>query len=384
VSTWRSLSLLVVFFACHADSTLPPAENAINVARSTLARPAWSDATLTKASPGNGLCGTLDAALGIAAVRLAELQLGAKKVATREVQLALRSAGSPYVWPRMWTGTSSDLDQIRNELPQTKTLWSERCGIGEAKSADGSRAAIVILHANAKATLEPIARTAAIGEAIPVAAEVAFPAKSAKVYVLPPEGAPQALPTSFNGKRVAATFRATSPGAFTIQVVAEGEGGPAPILEAIVFAGVAPSDEIAFPTKGARAGTTALDGLPEDQLYSLVNASRQAARLPALVRARDLEAVARAHSEAMVREQNLAHILNGKSPEERVRAAGIQLKALGENVAFSNSVEDAHDNLMASPSHRGNIVAPMFREVGIAVVTDQNNHVWVTEVFGAR
>ncbi len=54
----------------------------------------------------------------------------------------------------------------------------------------------------------------------------------------------------------------------------------------------------------------------------------------------------------------------------------------GENVGYAASVRELHSLLMASPTHRANILSPTFRHVGIGVV-QQDSMVWVTETFFA-
>ena len=54
----------------------------------------------------------------------------------------------------------------------------------------------------------------------------------------------------------------------------------------------------------------------------------------------------------------------------------------GENVGYAAGVRELHSLLMASPTHRANILSPTFRHVGIGVV-QQGSMVWVTETFFA-
>ena len=68
-----------------------------------------------------------------------------------------------------------------------------------------------------------------------------------------------------------------------------------------------------------------------------------------------------------------AHFFGHQSPttgrvEDRVRRAGISVIKLGENVSQGDSVEAAYAALMASPSHRANMLEAAFTNVGIGLV----------------
>jgi hypothetical protein len=366
----------MVFGACGGEARLPP------VLENSAPKPganepgAWEPSTKTLPSPGPSSCGHSDHGLQAAARKLAVLRLDSPKLGTRETQWALRSSGSPYVWPRMWVGVSSDLETIRREQPQSRGTWDERCGIGEATSQDGKLSVVIVLHAIAKATLRPMPASVAVGEQVSFEADIAFPAKAARVVLLGPSGPPRTVPSTFDGKHVVARFPAATRGGFVAQLVVDTESGPAPVLESAFFADVAPSTEAFLGPKVVAPTAAAVD--PEAELLALIASARTSG---VLKRSPALDAVARAHTEVMLRDKNLAHVVGGKGPDDRVRAAGIQARVIGENVAFAGTVRDAHENLMASPSHRGNIVSEKFTEIGLAVLTDEANHVWVTEVF---
>jgi Cysteine-rich secretory protein family len=84
----------------------------------------------------------------------------------------------------------------------------------------------------------------------------------------------------------------------------------------------------------------------------------------------------------------------GSRPEQRIQGAGYGATRTGENVWFiwgdgvalnTAAVDALHGMLMQSPGHHANIVAPEFRDVGIALQSgDYQGHpaVFVTEDFG--
>ncbi len=82
-----------------------------------------------------------------------------------------------------------------------------------------------------------------------------------------------------------------------------------------------------------------------------------------------LVSVARAHSTDMWQRQYFAHTdPDGKSPFDRMTAAGVIFTTAGENLALAQTVERAHEGLMNSPGHRRNILDPAFGRIGIGVI----------------
>jgi uncharacterized protein YkwD len=55
--------------------------------------------------------------------------------------------------------------------------------------------------------------------------------------------------------------------------------------------------------------------------------------------------------------------------------------ALAENVGVGDTLGKVHNALMASSSHRKNILSSRFRTVGVGVVRS-GGRVWVTQLFG--
>ncbi len=107
----------------------------------------------------------------------------------------------------------------------------------------------------------------------------------------------------------------------------------------------------------------------EAEMLQLVNNERIKHGLQPLQADPELVPVARAHSQDMFAKGYFAHDTpEGKDPFDRMRAAGIQFKAAGENLALAQTVKIAHVNLMNSPGHRANILNPSFGRVGIGIL----------------
>jgi len=124
-------------------------------------------------------------------------------------------------------------------------------------------------------------------------------------------------------------------------------------------------------------------------MFNLINSDRASYSLPALIHDTDLQEVAAAHSEDMyIREFFNHENPDGDSVTQRCNDAGIEWSILGENIAFVNlngndSVDPvvmAEDSLMGSPSHRDNILSPLFTHVGVGIATDGEKY-YFTQVF---
>ena len=128
----------------------------------------------------------------------------------------------------------------------------------------------------------------------------------------------------------------------------------------------------------------------EKRAFELTNANRVANGLPPLVWAAELCAMARAHSENMVRRGFFSHEApDGSRMTDRARAAGIvHFKALGENIAYNQGFEDpggfAVDHWMLSPGHRANILNREFQQSAIGVFVDKDGTVYLTQEFILR
>ena len=107
----------------------------------------------------------------------------------------------------------------------------------------------------------------------------------------------------------------------------------------------------------------------EEEMLALVNRERAEQGLGPLTMDPELQAVARAHADDMLRRGYFAHLSpEGATPFDRIRAAGITFRQAGENLAFAPNVSVAHRGLMNSPGHRANILQPGFGRAGIGVL----------------
>jgi uncharacterized protein YkwD len=117
-------------------------------------------------------------------------------------------------------------------------------------------------------------------------------------------------------------------------------------------------------------------------VLNLLNETRTAEGLAPLMPHETLQRIACAYGQELFARGTLSHVSpDGKTPRDRVVDAGIQVRVVGENLAYADDVAEAHNALMASAPHRSNILYPGYRLVGIAVLDGGSDGVIVVEDF---
>lgn len=104
------------------------------------------------------------------------------------------------------------------------------------------------------------------------------------------------------------------------------------------------------------------------------NASRDAAGVPPLRRASDLDDVAAKHAAVMASLDRLFH-----NPALTEQVSSWQI--VGENVGVGPDLPSLHRAFLASPTHRANVLRPAFTEVGFGAAVSKGGELWVVEVF---
>lgn len=117
----------------------------------------------------------------------------------------------------------------------------------------------------------------------------------------------------------------------------------------------------------------------EEQVLALVNRERANRKLPECESSQRLALSSRSYSRTMARSGRLSHVL--PRPDE-------DLPDYTENISLSTSVHAAHANLMASPSHRRNIIDADVRFCGVGVAAvdkgDSGTLLYITQRFSRR
>lgn len=126
----------------------------------------------------------------------------------------------------------------------------------------------------------------------------------------------------------------------------------------------------------------------EWQTAALVNMERRINKLYDLAWDDRLFAAARAHSDDMATQDYFSHTsLDGRTPGDRITAAGYPWNACGENIAAGYSTpEAAMQAWMNSPGHRANILSSTFCDIGVGYAyapPTTYQHYW-TQDFGRK
>ena len=283
------------------------------------------------------------------------------------------------VWPRAWLVDGVEQEgsvarRMNRWLAKSPAAGVRRCGLARGATADGEPV-VAAVTVDAVADLIPLPRQTRAPQWLTIEAVMHQPADAAKVVLLGPKGRPRRALTSLSSGRVRARFNLDQPGRWLIQVMASLDGGPRPVLEAVVFAGARPP--AALPTT-----KDAADMRPTpDRLLAMLNRARAKERLAPLRRDPGLDRVARAHARAMMATDRVAHDAGDGTPAQRVRAARLPALRVGENVASAPTVRRVHQALWNSPSHRANMLDSTFDRVGVALVTDKGDKLWAVQLF---
>jgi hypothetical protein len=125
---------------------------------------------------------------------------------------------------------------------------------------------------------------------------------------------------------------------------------------------------------GQLSGATAAGDAYASSFVAKANAERGNRGLKPYVVKADLAAVAARHSARMAKANSLYH-----NPNLGSEVSGWQV--VGENVGNGGTVDSIHQALMDSPTHRANILARDYIEIGVGTVKDSRGVIWVTQVF---
>ena len=129
---------------------------------------------------------------------------------------------------------------------------------------------------------------------------------------------------------------------------------------------------------------TSVDEVEYESFQLANSASRDNGIQPLLALDDQVQAVARAHSEAM-RDQNFfGHNGPDGGIAARLRAAGVSFSAAGENLAKLSSVPNpaghAHSQFLDSATHREVMLDKRFRLAGVGVARS-GDHYWLTQIY---
>lgn len=118
-----------------------------------------------------------------------------------------------------------------------------------------------------------------------------------------------------------------------------------------------------------------------NRMLSMINTTRQKHRRSEVDRNSTLTQIAQDYAEKMIEDEFFAHVSpEGNDVGDRARNAGIMV-TVSENLSQGINLQDAYNRLLRSPIHRENILEEDWESVGIGIAQDEDNIVYVVQVF---
>lgn len=298
---------------------------------------------------------------------------------------AISDAGGADPSPRSYVIRASVREHAVGTLLDRKDLNSEPAThVGVGVAVDGERAALVVLLAERKATLQRFPRSfEKSGNGQSLCGQLAPPLRWSEVYVTLPDGRVERPPlTRESGPSFCTRLLFPSEGRYTVEII--GRGGRGPEVAALFLVDVGTARK-----RGERERVVEPTTVEEARLAVLarINSLRRAHGVQQLALDDTLNAVAQAYSERMAREGFFAHVApDGSDLRGRLASAGSQYRTAGENLGLASGPLSAHFGIEHSPGHRNNLLGTQFTQAGIGVAfqkVDGRDQAIVTEVFSS-
>jgi uncharacterized protein YkwD len=251
---------------------------------------------------------------------------------------------------------------------------------------------LAILVASVELTLLPVPRHMSRRDTLRLAGSLAPRFSETRLAVTMPRGDVRTFERP--GRDFTADLRLDVSGVYEIELLGDGPSGPVVVANFPVYVDTAEDETVdAAPAPSPEVSDDDAPLTPasvEERLLVLLNADRAKAHVGRVQPDDELAAVARSHSQDMADHNFFGHVSpTTGTPEDRLRRAHISgLLAYGENVVLAGNAQGAHQSLMDSPGHRGNMLRAEYTEVGIGAVVDASDRTGrrfaVTYVFAQR
>jgi uncharacterized protein YkwD len=262
---------------------------------------------------------------------------------------------------------ASLVEQVRATLPD-QDLGPIAVGVGVAALREGGTRMMVAVLERA-VELDPLPVAVGRSGSFSLTGRLLGARTKPWVEVIGPGGRSTTLPApvAANGRFAVRVGCHDGPGAYQVEVMAEGRYGVEVAANFPVYCGISPPDTIAVEVESVDPAVSPAQLARANFLF--LNEERRARGLPPLVWAEDAAAVAEAHSQDMLAHGFVGHT----SPTTgdvtaRFRAARLEPVVIRENVARGYGPKGIHESLMNSPGHRVNILATDVTHVGVGVV----------------
>ncbi len=327
----------------------------------------------------------LDSRLVLAARRRAETLLEAS-----EKDLKRESATDLHAWIRAFGAVDYQLKSsfILAKDPETllKKLsqWSSgiagekpwsHFGAGTAQW-QGRHAAVVFLvwrPVQIKPFSNPLERPGSVR----LEGQAPFGLKGLRLQLTDPRHRSRVIHPSLTGGRFSEMLPFDTLGNWTLEILVDTRHGPTVV--ALIPVQVGPKSAV-LPIPHLKEPNPATEDSAARALLQWTQRLRLSLGLKTLESSPELQRVARSYAEKMVDQGFFGHLdPQGEGVTERLKKAGIQTRAFGENIASNVSLSRMAKRLYESPAHRNNLLRNDFNNIGVAVVrsTKNGNSEWV-------
>ena len=253
-----------------------------------------------------------------------------------------------------------------------------RAGVSAALLA-GGEAVVCALTADHETDLSHIPGVVDEFDTVQVSGRLAPGLSKPRLFVTRPGGEVEEIGMVASGGEFSTRVALRETGEHSLEILADGAGGPMVVAIRRVFAGVQPPVSPPPEPQGGKG----LAGV--EAAIARLRASRG---LPPLRRDPDLDAVAEGHSLEMARTRTFAHVLPGDgSMSDRLTAHGYGWRSAGENIGLADDATTAHEAIVGSPAHLANLLDPRHRRLGLGEARgptpDGPEGTYLTEVLAA-
>jgi uncharacterized protein YkwD len=296
-----------------------------------------------------------------------------------------RRVGMAEPTPQVWLASGPSAESLTSSLERAiadavRTSRLTHAGAAAARVPGGVVMALALSN-RAFRLRQPLPRRAAPGAEVRLDAELAPGYRAPAIAVTDPQG--RVTRESLGpDAHFLYTLRPERAGEYTLELLANGPEGLTVVAIVPVMVGGElearpPSVERAPVERDARAVT--------EHLLRAIQDERKRHKLPAITIDARLTTIALAHSEDMVAHGFIAHTSKRTGDATaRVRGANLKARLVLENIGRGYSASELHRGLMESPGHRGNILHPDARQLGVGVVAEREGDRYAfiaTELF---
>ncbi len=257
-------------------------------------------------------------------------------------------------------------DALRGFLArQAYSAW------GAAVVEQGGLKVVVIVLSTRALDLEPIARRQEVGARVSLRGSLREGFHSPELALAPPNGDVRRSPLG-PGPSFTTELTLTMPGAWRVELLAQGPRGDTVLANFPLYAGQDPPTFVTLADEGDPSDDDARTPADmERALLRRLNDARAREGLAPVALDPGLAEVARSHSRDMIDTGFVGHTspTTGEAPD-RVTNAGYRSGLILENIGRGYAAREIHEGLLASPGHRANILNRDVTHVGVGVASE--------------